>query len=86
MPTLILFGGSAFGINCSKTIVKGKLFRSIHNMHNGIKSNVSLKGENTPFFSCNCGVRQGDNLSPVLFSLYLNDLEEFLIYINDLQA
>ena len=28
--------------------------------------------------NCNVGVRQGENLSPLLFSLYLNDLEEFL--------
>ena len=29
-------------------------------------------------FNCNIGVRQGENLSPLLFSLYTNDLEEFL--------
>jgi hypothetical protein len=29
-------------------------------------------------FCCNIGVRQGENLSPFLFSIYVNDLEEFL--------
>ena len=30
------------------------------------------------FFACDCRVRQGENLSPVLFALYLNDLESYL--------
>ncbi|CAL4162031.1 unnamed protein product, partial [Meganyctiphanes norvegica] len=29
-------------------------------------------------FNCNIGVRQGDNLSPLLFSLFINDFKSFL--------
>jgi hypothetical protein len=35
-------------------------------------------------FSCNVGVRQGGNVSPFLFYLYLNDLEHFLQSKNSL--
>ena len=29
-------------------------------------------------FNCEIGVRQGDNLSPLLLALYLNDLQDHL--------
>ena len=32
---------------------------------------------------CGRSVRQGKNLSPILFSLYLNDLEHYVISQND---
>ena len=62
--------------------VNGKIFRIIHNMYQGIKSSVFVNNENSPFFACDCGVRQGENLSPILFSLYLDDLEQFLLHKN----
>ena len=49
-------------------------------MYSGIESSISVNGENSPFFACDCGDRQEENLSPVLLSLYLNDLESFLMH------
>jgi hypothetical protein len=37
-----------------------------------------VNGMASEFFNSYSGVRQGENLSPVLFSLYVNDLEQFL--------
>ena len=51
-------------------------------MHNDVKSYVSHLGENSSFFASLAGVRQGEKLSPVLFSLYLNDLSEYLLSNN----
>ena len=42
------------------------------------KSCILLNGIHPEYFNCEKGVRQGVNLSPQLFSLYLNDLENFL--------
>ena len=47
-------------------------------MYRGIKSCVSHNGEQSSFFSSFRGVRQGENLSPLLFALFSNDLETFL--------
>ncbi|MEW8548549.1 MAG: reverse transcriptase family protein, partial [Candidatus Thiodiazotropha sp.] len=62
--------------------INGKLFRIIHNMYQNIKSCVSFSGEQSNYFRSFKGVRQGENLSPVLFALFLNDLETFLIQNN----
>lgn len=54
------------------------------NIYKGIKSNVKLHDETTPFFYCNLGlhIRQGENFSPFLFSKYINNIECFKIDIN----
>ena len=60
--------------------VDGKIFRIITNLYSQIKSCVMNRctGERSEFFGSFSGVRQGENLSPLLFSLFLNDLEQFL--------
>lgn len=59
--------------------VKGKFLQIIHNMYDNIKSCVRFNGKYSTYFACKNGVRQGENLSPLLFSLYLNDLEAFIL-------
>ena len=61
-----------------KNDINGKFFRIIYNMYQGIKSCISFNGNQSSFFQSFRGVRQGENLSPVLFALFLNDLEFFL--------
>ena len=62
--------------------INGKCFQYIQNMYEGIKSMLKINGMSSEFFNCNIGVRQGENISPFLFSLYINDLEEFLLNKN----
>ena len=60
-----------FGINA-------KLFSIIKNMYSNIKSCVRNCHRYSDFFDCAIGLRQGEVMSPILFSLFLEDLELFL--------
>ena len=46
-------------------------------MCKSIKSCVMDSGIQSDFFESHVGVRQGENLSPLLFALFLNDLDTF---------
>ena len=50
--------------------IKGNFFRIIYNMYQEIKSRVSFNGSESSFFQSYRGVRQGENLSPVLFAFF----------------
>ncbi len=56
-----------------------KIYKVIVKMYEGIKSCVFVGNVKSKYFTSNTGVRQGENLSPMLFALYLNDLEDHLI-------
>lgn len=51
-------------------------------MYKCIKSCIKCNDDQSDFFSCLTGVRQGENLSPFLFSVFLNDLEEYFCNLN----
>ena len=61
-----------------KNGINGKLLRVIYNMYESAKSCVKQHTMISGLFSCNMGVRQGENLSPLLFALFLNDFEKSL--------
>ena len=45
--------------------INGKFLTVIKNLYHNIKSCVTVNNERSPFFESYCGVRQGENLSPV---------------------
>ena len=54
--------------------VKGKMWRVIKSMYEASRSAVLLDGEKSSVFSVEQGVAQGCSLSPILFSVFINDL------------
>ena len=48
-------------------------------MYSKVKSKVKYNNKTGDKFFCRLGVRQGECLSPLLFSLFLNDIEETFI-------
>jgi hypothetical protein len=54
--------------------VDGKLYLAIDSLYNNTNSCIKLNSIFTEFFETISGVRQGDNLSPTLFNIYINDL------------
>ena len=58
--------------------INGKCLKVIQSLYSNIKSKIVANNESSAFFPSFSGVRQGENLSPILFALYLNDLHSFL--------
>ena len=62
--------------------IRGRIIDIIKSMYENIKSRVKYDNQLNYGFTCLLEVRQGECLSPILFSMYVNDLEEPLIVHN----
>ena len=60
----------------TKAGLKGKILETIKHMYSNIKASVNLDGHLTEWFKILGGVRQGDNLAPTLFAIFLNSLAD----------
>ena len=56
--------------------LRGNILNIIKSMYESVKSRVKFCNKIGNEFFCSLGVRQGECLSPLLFSLFLNDIEE----------
>ena len=63
--------------------IDGKFYNSVNAMYTNTEASVKLNGSLICWFPCTSGVKQGDNLSPTLFALFINDLAQEL---NDLNS
>ena len=66
-------------IKLIKEGVTGKILNVAYQLYQNVKSCVELNGNKFDYFCCNIGVCQGDSLSPLLFAIFVNDLESYLL-------
>ena len=58
------------------------MYNSIKNIYESSSSCVRINDKLTDWFDCKSGAKQGDNLSPTIFAIFIND---FVKEINDLE-
>ena len=58
--------------------IDGKMLRIVKNMYSIVKTCIKGNNSYSDFFDCIVGLKQGEVISPVLFSLFLDDIETFL--------
>ena len=58
--------------------VSGKILNITRSMYACVKTKIFSNGIKSDIFYSTLGVRQGECLSPFLFSMYINDLEKHL--------
>ena len=59
--------------------IRGKILNIIKSLYSNIKSRVNFNNTFSEAFECHLGVCQGDLSSPLIFSLYDNDLEDYVV-------
>ena len=54
--------------------IDGKIFKAIKSLYKDTVSTVKINDYITEYFAVLYGFKQGDNLSPTLFNLFINNL------------
>jgi hypothetical protein len=54
--------------------IDGKLYNSIKSLYVQTTASIRINNKMTDWCLCNSGVKQGDNLLPILFSIFIDDL------------
>ena len=54
--------------------IDGKIYNSIKSLYVQTTASIRLNNKMSDWFLCNSGVKQDDNLSPTLFSVFIGDL------------
>ena len=57
--------------------VNDKFYNTVKNMYASTYLSVKVRNYCTDTFSSSAGVRQGDNLSPTLFNIFVNDIPTY---------
>ena len=69
---------NALWLKLYKTGIRGKILQIVKDMYENVKSCVKSCSSYSDYFRYSVGLRQGEVMSPLLFSLFVEDLEMFL--------
>lgn len=69
-------------LNLLKHGIDGNFYHALKSLYSNTESCIRIGDRYTEWFECSSGVRQGDNLSPTLFALFINDLATAIKALN----
>ena len=59
--------------------IKGNLYNAVKSIYNSVKTSVKSCSGFSNSFNCPMGLRQGCSLSPILFSMFINELNDIMV-------